>query len=148
MTNDHCPTNTMKSFLQSKTIWLQIVAVLCMFIPAVKGWFAANPVEFVAALGALNVLVRFCTSGKVTVFADATGSQSQSGGTSGMTLLLACATAAGLGVLSLPSCTAASSIIPALRGIPIRTYLLTDYGTASYSSKSGIGLTVDRRSRK
>lgn len=29
---------------------------------------------------------------------------SQSGGTSGMTLLLACATAAGLGVLSLPSC--------------------------------------------
>ena len=90
----------MKTFLKSKTIWLQIISVLCLFIPGMKEWFAATPVEFVSVLAAVNVLVRFATSGKVTLFSD---NSTGSAGTSAGMFLFVCATAAGL-VGALPSC--------------------------------------------
>lgn len=62
-----------KSFLQSKTVWVQVVTILSAFIPAVRDWLANNPVEFLTALGALNVLVRFVTSGKVKLFSNESG---------------------------------------------------------------------------
>lgn len=88
-----------KSPLKSKTIWLQIVAVLSVLIPPVQEWMAANPVEFVSVLGALGVVVRFATSGKVSMFADGDG------GSGGSSLPLIVALTAGAAVLSLPSCS-------------------------------------------
>jgi hypothetical protein len=56
----------MKSIFLSKTFWLQIVALAALVFPAVRD----NPVEFAAAWAALNVLVRFFTSGAVTLGTD------------------------------------------------------------------------------
>jgi hypothetical protein len=92
-------TPTTKPFWQSKTVWVQVLAVLSMLIPAVGAWVAKNPVEFVAVLAAVNTLVRFATSGKVSIFQDdsANDSGGKSGGSSGGSWLLAMiATAAGL----------------------------------------------------
>jgi hypothetical protein len=82
------PTN--KPFWKSKTLLVQALALAAMFVPPVAAWVAANPVEFVAALGAVNTLVRFATSGRVTLFPpddDVSGNGSSvgagvSGGTS------------------------------------------------------------------
>lgn len=56
-----------KSVLLSKTLWVQVLALAAALVPAVQEWLAANPVEFVAAWAALNVLVRFATSGRVAL---------------------------------------------------------------------------------
>ena len=126
----------MKSFVLSKTIWVQIVAVLCMFIPAVKDWFAANPVQFVAALGAINILVRFVTSGKVTVFADSSSAgTSGSGGTSGWTFLVTCAATVGF-VGALPSCATTVTETTMPDGTKITV-------TAKASDAVAIGAAVD-----
>jgi hypothetical protein len=61
---------TAKPFWKSKTLLVQALALAAMFSPPVARWVAANPVEFVAALGAINTLVRFATSGRVTIFPD------------------------------------------------------------------------------
>lgn len=92
-------TPTTKPFWQSKTVWVQVLAVLSMLIPAVGAWVARNPVEFVAVLAAVNTLVRFATSGKVSIFQDDSANDSgvKSGGSSGGSWLPAIvATAAGL----------------------------------------------------
>jgi len=91
-------TPTTKPFWQSKTVWVQVLAVLCMLIPSVGAWVAKNPVEFVAVLGAINTLVRFATHGSVSIFQDdESGNAGGTGGTSGRGVsLLMIATAAGL----------------------------------------------------
>jgi hypothetical protein len=70
--NEAAPEMTLeerrKSILRSKTFWVQVVAMLGVLVPAVQEWLAANPVEFVAVLVAVNVLIRFATSGAVTLF--------------------------------------------------------------------------------
>ena len=48
----------------SRTLWINVAALLSMLVPAVRDWLAANPVEFTSALGAINVLLRFVTVGK------------------------------------------------------------------------------------
>lgn len=63
-------TSATKPFWQSKTVWIQALAVAGMFIPAVAAWVKTNPVEFVAALAALNTLVRFATHGSLAIFTD------------------------------------------------------------------------------
>lgn len=68
-----------------------------------------------------------------------TAAAGESGGPSGgMSLLVMCGTAAGL-CMVLPSCSA---------GIPIKGCLTSDYGTACYSSKSGLEIAVNQRSSK
>lgn len=59
-----------KTVLQSKTFWVQILTVVCAFIPQVQSWVSQNPETFVGVLAAVNVIVRFATSGKVTLFSD------------------------------------------------------------------------------
>lgn len=57
-----------KSLLQSKTFWVQVVTFAAAFIPVVQEWLAANPEQFIGTLAAVNVIVRFATKGKITLF--------------------------------------------------------------------------------
>jgi hypothetical protein len=61
---------TAKPWWQSKTILLNILALVAMAVPAVAGWVKENPVEPVAVLTALNLILRFVTSGKISIFGD------------------------------------------------------------------------------
>lgn len=58
----------------SRTLWINVAALLSLLVPAVRDWLAANPVEFTSALGAINVLLRFVTLGKYQL-AEPTGDQ-------------------------------------------------------------------------
>lgn len=128
-----------KSIFLSKTFWLQAAALLSLLFPPVKAWFDANPVEFVAALAALNVLLRFATSGKVSLTGgeDATGGSNGSG-TIGCVLVFATVGAAAVGTL--PSCSPAQ--LEAARSVPIRACVVTDHGVVCYSSKSGLSAEI------
>ncbi|MEI8038420.1 MAG: hypothetical protein WCJ14_08520, partial [Verrucomicrobiota bacterium] len=79
--------------------------------------------------------------GKIAIFADGTDpSANSSGGAPAWALaILTGTTAAGLG-LSLPSCSPA--MVDTLKSIPIAGRLVTAYGTASYSSTSGLAVDV------
>lgn len=59
-----------KHILSSKTFWTQIVAVASTAVPFIGDFLRDNPTGFVAVLGALNVVVRFFTRGRVSLFAD------------------------------------------------------------------------------
>lgn len=58
----------------SRTFWINAAALASLLVPAVRDWLESNPVEFTAALGAVNVLLRFVTVGKYQ-FAEPTGDQ-------------------------------------------------------------------------
>lgn len=58
----------------SRTLWINIVALLSLLVPSVRDWLESNPVEFTAAFGAVNVLLRFVTVGKYQ-FAEPAGDQ-------------------------------------------------------------------------
>lgn len=135
------PAPTAKPIYQSKTFWLQIITLAAAFFPPVQAFLIANPITSVGALTAVNLLVRFVTNGKITIFADGTdASANQSGTTSGGALLLAITvTAAGI-MGCLPSCTAANWA--AIKSIPIKAGFTSPYGTANYSSKTGLDVAV------
>jgi uncharacterized membrane protein len=59
-----------KSLLQSKTFWVQVIAFIAALFPVVREWIARNPETTIAVLGAVNILVRFATSGRVTLFQE------------------------------------------------------------------------------
>lgn len=104
-----------KPIYRSKTFWLQIVAILSALIPPVGEWVASNPVKAISVLGAVGVLVRFATHGKVTLFHD----EGKKSGGSGVTPAFALLAAGGLsmaGLVLLPSCTVVGS---AITGAPI-----------------------------
>lgn len=130
----------MKPILKSKTIWLQILTALSLLLPPMQDWLKANPEQPVAVLIALNVIVRFFTSGKVTLFAN-----DESAGTAGpgiadklpaWALVLATGSLAGLIGCTLPGCSGPNKL-------PIHATILTDYGTIGYSSKGGIDVNVN-----
>ena len=58
----------------SRTLWINVAALLSLLVPSVRDWLESNPVEFTAALGAVNVLLRFVTVGKYQ-FAEPAGDQ-------------------------------------------------------------------------
>jgi hypothetical protein len=117
--------------LASKTVWLQIVTVLSLLVPSVREWLGENPVEFISVLAAANVLVRFVTRGKVSVFSADNGEKTVSGGSGGLPLLIVGTAAAGLCFTALPSCSA-------LSGLPFRATVQVEEGVLSYSSKGGL----------
>ena len=86
-----------KSFWKSKTVWLQVVALLATFFPQVRDFISGNPVEVVAALAAANVLMRFATRGAVGL-TDSSGEETHGGGSWWNPLVVAMV---GLGALGL-----------------------------------------------
>lgn len=65
----------------SGVLWLTIVSLVAMIFPSAKEWLEANPVEVASVLGAVNVILRFITSGKKKLsgvedeFAEPSGGQ-------------------------------------------------------------------------
>ena len=92
-----------------------MAALLTVLFPPVQKWLAENPVEFVAALAAVNVVVRFLTSGKVSI----------SGGLSGGAGCWLCLGAAVGFCMGLPSC---STLAP-----PFKATIMGPGYSASYS---------------
>ena len=115
MSDKPLPAAATKSFLLSKTFWLQIVAVASVMVPQVQAWLASNPVDCIAVFAAINVLVRFVTKGAVSIFPP----EEKSGGVSGGTTLLVLWLGLSMTVVgTLPSC------------VPGQEYPLS--GTVSY----------------
>lgn len=54
-------------FYLSRTFWVNLLAVLSLMIPCVREWVDRNPVEPLAALGSINVLLKFITLGKYEI---------------------------------------------------------------------------------
>lgn len=147
---------TSKNILLSKTFWLQVVALASMLFPPVRAWVESNPVAFVSALGALNVLLRFVTSGEVSFSPpaddkdfpetmDGDGTDDRTAG-SGGTMLLLVGSLAGLWSF-LPSCSASS--MDAVKQVPVQACYIDRAGnTVCYSTVTGVAVTVDRRARK
>lgn len=79
MANETTPAT--KPLLKSKTAWVMAIAFAAGFLPAAQEWIQKNPVTVLQALAAVGVLLRFVTSGKVTIFSDddASGSGSSTG---------------------------------------------------------------------
>lgn len=90
-----------KSFLLSKTFWIQILAVASVMVPQVQAWLASNPVEIIAVFASVNLLVRFVTRGAVSIFPPEENSSGGSGGILPLALWLGLSMAV---VGTLPSC--------------------------------------------
>lgn len=139
----------MKTILLSKTFWVQIAALLMLLFPPVKAWFDANPVEYVAVLSAVNVLLRWITSGAVSILPVAGevvhDETMENGGRPIMGWLLLAGLAGGFAV-SLPACSSAQ--LDAAKQVPIHATYQRDGVTLGYSSKAGLLLNVDQQSGK
>jgi len=59
-----------KTLLTSKTFWVQVITFASAFFPPVQQWLASNPEQFLAVLASVNVIVRFATKGKLTLFGE------------------------------------------------------------------------------
>jgi hypothetical protein len=131
------PAPPVKTVWLSKTLWVQFLALASLLSPQVRLWVSENPVEFAAAWAGLNVFLRFVTQGKVSL----SGDQGEgSGGSGGLPLIVAMATAAAL-MGALPSCANYS-------GPQLKVCALTDQGLVCYSSKNGLSAEVDFTSGK
>lgn len=122
-----------KSILKSKTFWVQVAALMAALFPVVQAWLADNPVEFVALLAAVNVIVRFLTSGTVSILGEGDQAHGFVWG------LFAIGTAVAVGTL-LPSCS------PGFAGassLPIRACVVTDHGRICYSNVEGLSAEID-----
>ena len=65
-------------FYLSRTFWVNLVALASLVFPAVQDWLNKNPEQFVAALGAVNVLLRFISYGKYQLADDTKTPSTQS----------------------------------------------------------------------
>lgn len=79
MTTQSTPTGKTPVYL-SGTLWLTVAALLAMIFPQVKEWLENNPIEITSVLGAVNVLLRFLTSGRRELqFPDSEDKETASG---------------------------------------------------------------------
>jgi hypothetical protein len=78
---------TSKSIFRSKTFWLQVITLLSTLFPQVRAFIAANPVDAITLIAAVNVILRFATSGRVTLLSSKSDEEKTSG--DGWNLLLA-----------------------------------------------------------
>lgn len=54
----------------SRTLYINLAALLSLIFPSVREWLENNPIDFFAALGGVNVLLRFVTFGKYQLSPD------------------------------------------------------------------------------
>ena len=146
-----------KPILQSKTLWLNLIALLLLLWPAAKAWVAANPIEPLAVLTAANIILRFFSQGRISLWADEDSADQEpagaddarigNGARSVAWMLIAAGSSAGVLWVSPPSCTPGQ--IETAKAIPLKACYIDQNGNSvCYSTKDGITGTVDRRSRK
>lgn len=112
-----------KHILFSKTFWVQVIAILSALLPTVQGWIAENPVEVLSVFAAINVLVRFATSGKVQIFGDSGDAAPPRGGGAATALvgiittsaLLLLVVGGGLAVVSCGTRMGDYEVVPSVR---------------------------------
>jgi len=154
-----------KPWWQSKTVILNLIALVSMMLPPVREWLDGNTETPLAALAALNLLVRFATKGKISLFpaddgsagGNAAGGNGASGGhnagvgTGGhdrngqrasffpWLVVVACA-ACLLMAAMLTGCTPAQ--VEAFKAVPITIGIEGKHGSYGYSSKGGLTVAV------
>lgn len=131
-----------KSIFFSKTFWLQVVALVSAMFPVVQDWLVRNPVQFVAVLAALNVIVRFITSGKVSILDD-TPPVNGIGFWFSVAIGCVCGTALASGLVS---CSAEQ--LAAAKAVPVKACYVTNEGRVCYSNVEGLSAEIDARSGK
>lgn len=57
----------MKAWYLSKTLWINLIAVASLMVPAVGAYVASHPSAVVDGLGAINVLLRLLSSDKLSI---------------------------------------------------------------------------------
>lgn len=171
MANETAPpaSPAAKPWWQSKTVILNVIALLSLMIPPVGQWLKENPVEPVAVLAAINLLVRFATRGAVTWLPDNDqgGNGSTTGGSysedgygnrspgitddfapriSGVLPWLVGPMCAVLMLSLLPSCS--PEAMQAVRSVPITIGVEGEHGTYGYSSKGGLSIAIKGKVRE
>jgi hypothetical protein len=137
---------TMKTIFLSKTFWLQIVALVILIFPPVAAWMRANPVDYLAALAAANVLLRFFTSGAVTILPGSAGPETSdtecddTGPCGRLPTWLLLASLGGVVGFSSPGCSAPPPGTMAISGEGI-----TDGAVFRYDPETGLGVIIDQR---
>jgi hypothetical protein len=122
-----------KSFLLSRTFWVNVIALLSLLFPAVRDWAAAEPEAPVIILAFFNLVLRTVTSRPVKLLQGGSEETDSAGGL-GLVCIVGCTAAGALGCL--PSCT--HSQLEALRGVPLKIGVETDDSRLTYSSKGGL----------
>lgn len=117
--------------LLSKTVWVQIITIISTLVPAVSDWLGSNGVTIIQVLGAVNIVVRFVTHGKISVFSDG---ESGNGGSGTHLLLAMCIVGGTLGCGFLASCSA-------LETVDAKIY----YKDADSGAKGGIDLVPGKK---
>lgn len=90
---DTPPADTPKKLFRSKTFWVQLITLIAALFPEVQTFIQENPVRFTSGLVAVNLLVRFFTSGRIELFSS-DGKDDDSAGSGWSPLLLICMAAA------------------------------------------------------
>lgn len=93
-----------KSFLLSKTFWVNLIALAALFFPVVREWAAAEPEAPVILLAFVNLVLRTVTRQPISISLDGVSDGKHSGG-SGGSLPLVLLLMVGLALLALPSCS-------------------------------------------
>lgn len=58
------PSPATTPWYRSRTLWVNAAGLLSILLPGVRDWIASNPVEFGAAICAVNTLLKFVSLGK------------------------------------------------------------------------------------
>lgn len=94
-----------KSFLLSKTFWVNLIVLLALLFPAVREWAAAEPEAPVIILAFVNLVLRTVTRVPISISLDGVVSDGNDSGASGGMLPLVLLLVVGLALLALPSCS-------------------------------------------
>ncbi|TXH13492.1 MAG: hypothetical protein E6R03_11190 [Hyphomicrobiaceae bacterium] len=55
---------------KSKTVWTAFIVAAAAFIPSISAWIKGNPEAFSGIIGAVFVLLRIVTAGRISIEND------------------------------------------------------------------------------
>lgn len=136
-----------KSIFSSKTFYLNLIAILMLFLPVAKDWLEKNPGTMVMVLGIANLLVRLMTDKGIRIWESGGALEDGSDGGARLPLWAMIATAGSFALVSLPSCSPTTR--EALKAVPLKACYIGEHGERiCYSTRDGVMVEVDRNSGK